>query len=1005
MVAGIDTGALPPAGAAFARVAVDMTSRQKAGLFSLPDDGDGDATLELDRTFHYRIPPKLVDQVRLGHLVWVSFGRSRRQGIIVGFDTQAAVSHTKDLSEIAVPDPVLQPHQIKLAYWLSRTYLAPLFDCLSLMLPPGILQHTYEVVTMAPDTKIPATLPPEPRALLEWLQERGEATIAEVEEQVGSKARTHPYLRQLTRRGLVRRETRDRPPRTRPKQVTFVRLVPGNAGQEKARLQLGHDSPQANALLALANSSDPLPSEEEICARAGCTSQTMRALAKKGWVERIPARTVVEPLVSADRLREAEDRSQRAPRRAALLRALRETPGPLLQRELAEATGITPATLKPLEAQGLIARRRDPAVVYLALPEEEVMGHVYALRGSVKQQAILDYLQQAGHPVPLPGVLKATGATRTHVQDLQAHNLVDLEVREVWRDPLAGLDSALATPPALTADQQRVWQEIRAHLRPDASPRVLLVHGVTGSGKTELYLRAVAEVIRQGRQAIVLVPEIALTPQTIQRFAARFPDRLTVIHSQLSLGERYDSWRRIQRGEIDLVIGSRSALFAPLPRLGLVVLDEAHEWTYKQEGSGIQQTPHYHARDVAQEMAHLTGATVILGSATPDMESAYRARRGDYVYLRLTQRIMSGSQPPAGDEHGNDNPESKAETRPLPPVQVVDLRQELRAGNTSIFSRALQESMDAALGAGEQVILFLNRRGSASFVLCRDCGYVMRCPRCDVTLSYHDDQRQMTCHHCNTRVAVPTICPECGSRRIKFFGLGTQKLEAAVQERFPEARTLRWDRDTTGSKGAHGELLRAFLEGEANVLIGTQMVAKGLDLPMVTLVGVISADTALHLPDFRAAERTFQLLTQVAGRAGRGVLGGKVIVQSYSPQHYAIQTASRHDFDAFYRYESSFRREQGYPPIGRLVKLLYLHRKAETCQREAERMGRLLERRIQQKGLAGIRLIGPAPCYLTRLRGYYRWQIIVRAADPYALLTSISYPIGWRIDVDPVSLL
>ncbi|NOZ05795.1 MAG: primosomal protein N', partial [Chloroflexi bacterium] len=993
------------AGAAFARVAVEMTSRQKAGLFSLPDEGGGEATLRLDRTFHYRIPPKLVDQIRLGHLVWVSFGRSRRQGIIVGFDTQAAVSHTKDLSEIAVPDPVLQPHQIKLAYWLSRTYLAPLFDSLSLMLPPGILQHTYEVVTVAPGTEIPATLPPEPRTLLEWLQERGEATIAEVEEQVGSKARVHPYLRQLTRRGLVRRETRDRPPSVRPKQVTFVRLLADVATQNQARLQLGHDSPQANALLALAESADPLPTEEALCARAGCTTQTIRTLAKKGWVARIPARTVVEPLVSADRLREAEEQSSHAPRRAALLRYLRENPGPILVQELTQATGSTPSTLKPLEEQGLTTRRRDPAAVYLALPPAEVMGRVYALRGSTKQQAILDYLQRAGQATPLPNLLKATGAAHTHVQDLQAHNLVCLEKREVWRDPLAGLDTALATPPELTADQQRAWQEIRTRLSSDASPRVILVHGVTGSGKTELYLQAVTEVIRQGRQAIVLVPEIALTPQTIQRFAARFPERLTVLHSQLSLGERYDSWRRIQRGEIDLVIGSRSALFAPLPRLGLVVLDEAHEWTYKQEGSGVQQTPHYHARDTAQELAHLTGATVILGSATPDMESAYRARRGDYLYLRLAQRIMSGSRSPATGEPGPVNPKSKPETRPLPPVQVVDLRQELRAGNTSIFSRALQESMETALAAGEQVILFLNRRGSASFVLCRDCGYVMRCPRCDVTLSYHDDQRQMTCHHCNTRVAVPTICPECWSRRIKFFGLGTQKLEAAVQERFPEARTLRWDRDTTGPKGAHGALLRAFSKGEANVLIGTQMVAKGLDLPMVTLVGVISADTALHLPDFRAAERTFQLLTQVAGRAGRGVLGGKVVVQSYSPQHYAIQTASRHDFDAFYRYESSFRREQGYPPFGRLVKLLYLHRQAEKCQQEAQRMGRLLQLRIQQKGLAGIRLVGPAPCYLTRLRGYYRWQIIVRASDPYPLLTSVSYPIGWRIDVDPVSLL
>jgi len=869
---------LPPPGATYALVAVEMSTRQKARLLSLPDGDDiGEARLNLQRTFHYAIPPALVDQVRLGQLVWVSFGRQRQQGIIVGFDTQSPVRQTKDLAEIAVPRPVLRPYQIELAFWISRTYLSPLFDCLTLMLPPGILQRTFEVVSLSPDVEIPRTLPADSRALLEWLRQRGEATLTEVEAQVGNKPRAHTLLRQLGRRGLLRRETRDRPPRIRPKQVTVVRLAADTATLDEARIRLGRESPQARALLALRDSDDPLPAADDLCNRADCTRQHLRSLAQKGWVQITPAGDLVELLLTEQELeRVVADQPARAHRRLAALRYLRDHPGPIPLRAAIEATRATSAIFKRLEQEGIITRRHEPARAFLTVSVDDIVSHVYALRRSVNQQAILSFLLAERRAVPLAELLKATQAVRAHVRDLEEHGLIAVEEHETWRDPLAGQAVAPATPPRLTSDQQEVWDELQRHLTTgESSPdhRVILLHGVTGSGKTEIYLRAVDAVIRQGRQAIVLVPEIALTPQTVHRFAARFPERITITHSRLALGERYDSWRRVRRGEVDLVIGSRSAVFAPLPRPGLIVLDESHEWTYKQEGAGIQQVPHYHARDVAQELARLTGATVILGSATPDMESAYRARQGDYVHSRLPQRIMSYAPHveaqrarfhiPAERLRFRPPVEGLSEARhaPLPPVQVVDLRQELRAGNTSVFSRALQESMEAALAGDEQVILFLNRRGSASFVLCRDCGHVVRCSRCAVTLTYHDDERLMTCHFCNRHVEVPTICPECWGRRIKFFGLGTQKLEAAVQERFSRARTLRWDRDTTGRKGAHQELLRAFAAGEANVLVGTQMIAKGLDLPLVTLVGVISADTALHLPDFRAAERTFQLLT------------------------------------------------------------------------------------------------------------------------------------------------
>jgi len=595
-------------------------------------------------------------------------------------------------------------------------------------------------------------------------------------------------------------------------------------------------------------------------------------------------------------------------------------------------------------------------------------------------------------------------------------------------------------PPRLTPDQEAAWEEIARGMKVrvgqvsipadrDSSPLVYLLHGVTGSGKTEIYLRALQTTLAMGRGAIVLVPEIALTPQTIRRFAARFPGHISVLHSKLSIGERYDTWRRIRAGEVDVVIGPRSAAFAPTPHLGLIVMDEEHEWSYKQE-----RTPRYHARDVALKLAELTGAVVILGSATPDVASYYKAQRGEYKLLELPKRIMGHRTKDAecrmkNEECGMQDDEAVSPTPALsgftirrgykelgpeykgayylelPPVQIVDLRQELRAGNRSIFSRTLQQAMTEALTAGEQIILFLNRRGTATFVICRDCGHVLKCPRCDVTLTYHGAKDELVCHHCNRRSAVPSVCPSCWSKRIKFFGLGTQKVEAVTGELFPQARLLRWDRDATGGKDAHDIFLERFINHEADIMIGTQMVAKGLDLPLVTLVGVINADTALYLPDFRAGERTFQILTQVAGRAGRSVLGGKVIIQTYTPEHYCIQAASRHDFEGFYRQELDFRREQGYPPLRRLAQLVYSHSNAARCEEEANKLYRLLCDKIARLGLAGVNLFGPAPCFRQRLRGKYRWQIVVRAADPLALLADMIFPLGWRIDIDPASLL
>jgi primosomal protein N' (replication factor Y) len=477
----------------------------------------------------------------------------------------------------------------------------------------------------------------------------------------------------------------------------------------------------------------------------------------------------------------------------------------------------------------------------------------------------------------------------------------------------------------------------------------------------------------------VLVPEIAMTPQIIERFVSRFPGRVAVLHSQLSLGEQFDEWWRIRQGEFDVVIGPRSALFAPQPDLGLIILDEEHEWTYKQADA----SPRYHTREAARKLAELSGATLVLGSATPDVESYFRSQNGTYRLLELNERITTGI------------------VSPMPDVEIVDLRDELKAGNLSLFSRSLHSAIETALKNREQIILFLNRRGGATFVECRHCGYVIRCQRCEVPLSYHFTEESLICHQCNYHTAVPRACPRCRSHKIKYLGVGTEKLEQETATVFPQARILRWDSDSVQGQ-QHQVIFDEFKKGEADILIGTQMVAKGLDLPGVTLVGVISADVALNLPDFRAGERTFQLLSQVAGRAGRGVAGGKVIIQTYSPEHYAVRAAAAHDYRAFYQKEIAYRGELRYPPFSRLARLVFTHTNDQYCREEAERMRKGLLAEIESRGLAGYSLIGPAPAFIHRLRGRFRWQLILRAGDPAILLKDVRFPTGWILDIDPV---
>jgi primosomal protein N' (replication factor Y) len=649
------------------------------------------------------------------------------------------------------------------------------------------------------------------------------------------------------------------------------------------------------------------------------------------------------------------------------------------------------------------------ATVRLAIPPDRAretldsIGRPDSTAGE-RRRKIVELLIEERAPVEITWIYAETEGQLSDLRNLEKHRVVSLSSAEIWRDPLQTMEFLPVTPPRLTAGQNAAWQPIRMAIQA-GDPAVFLLHGVTGSGKTEIYLKAVEEALAYDRGAMVLIPEIALTPQTIRRFAARFPGKVGLIHSELSAGERYDTWRRIRSGELPIVVGPRSALFAPLPRIGVIVLDESHDESYKQ----TEAAPRYHARESARAYAGMVGAVCLMGSATPDVVTYAHAQSGKIRLLDLPDRILAHRDQVA-EQSRRWNLVSKftpldheAESAALPPVQIVDMREELKAGNPSIFSRALRNSLSRSLSNKQQVILFLNRRGSASYVFCRDCGFVLRCPRCSNPLTYHDAKRKLLCHHCNYSRNSLKTCPECQGVRIKHFGAGTQRVQREIEGMFPSARTLRWDRDTTRTKGAHEVILAHFVAHRADVLIGTQMVAKGLDLPLVTLVGVISADTGLNLPDFRAAERTFQVLTQVAGRAGRSPLGGEVVLQTYHPEHYAIEAAANHDYQMFFNQELEHRKSLGYPPFVRLAKLVYRHTDSRTTEAETKRLAGLLRQRIQKAGTKAD-LIGPVPCYFQQVRGEYRWQIVLRSSRPHALIPD-QLGRGWSVDIDPVSLL
>ena len=614
-----------------------------------------------------------------------------------------------------------------------------------------------------------------------------------------------------------------------------------------------------------------------------------------------------------------------------------------------------------------------------------------------RRQAALRFLMREPADVNVSWVYAESGCNLADLQELAERDLIVLRETEIWRDPLERVENRgtdNSSPPELTSDQQTAWDQILKALNsfpPFITP--FLLHGVTGSGKTEIYLRAVQECIRHGKEAVILVPEIALTPQTVRRFLARFPGQVGLVHSRLSEGERYDTWRRARLGQVKVIIGPRSALFTPLPNVGFIAVDECHDGSYSQT-----ESPFYNAVTAAQAYARICGAVCVFGSATPSIVQQYRAsfpqgaEAGKSMRLELPKRIVN---------------------KEMPPVQVVDMREELKSGNRGIFSQALVDGLDEVLKKGQQAILFLNRRGTASYVFCRQCGYALKCPQCETPLTYHVERQtsgpgrsmfDLRCHHCGYTRQMPKKCPACGSDQIRQYGLGSEKVESEVAALFPSARTLRWDWETTRRKDSHEIILGHFSAHRADVLVGTQMLAKGLDLPLVTLVGIVLADVGLNLPDPFATERTFDVLTQVSGRAGRSSRGGRVVLQTFQPEHYVIQAAAGHDYAAFYTRELDYRRQLGYPPFNRLVRMEYRHVQEGKAESEAQALAEKLVQWIEGEDRRETSLIGPTPCFFSRLNGLHRWQIILRGPEPASMLRGKNFG-DWRVEVDPLSLL
>ncbi len=864
-------------------------------------------------------------EIAPGEVVHVPWGQRTLQGIVVEGPSPFSGYNPDEVRPLEPPvegAPVIPPERMELAAWVQHTYLAPAWESYALLLPPGAGERPRISIVRGP-----AALEDQERALSER-----QATILdalsdeplEVGELRSKLAEGMPArgfdtaLRGLVRRGLAERRYFLDRPRGRARVAEVARLT----------------------------------------------------------VEADEARRFAETV-----------EGRRSSRRARAIRALVAAGGPLPFADVAREARGAPAVETLIEEGALV---REGEEVRLILDEAQTALRLRQLSlGQADQAAVallgrLAELAEAEEPplLPLRGLAAELGrGAREGAKRLVAAGLVTVEEVLDRRDPLSGLDVVHRPPVELVAEQREVAAEVRRALDERVGAAILL-RGVTGSGKTEVYLDALRHTVEQGRRGIVLVPEIALTPQTVRRFAERFPGRVGVLHSGLSLGEAFDEWHAIEAGEYDVVIGSRSAIFAPQPALGLIVIDEAHEWTYKQQ----DPAPRYDARAVARELASRSGATLLLGTATPSVEDWYEADQGDLQRLDLPRRIRPVRQPGGGTQLWPSDE--------LPEVDVVDMR-----GARRLFSGMLVEALGEVLDRDEQAILFLNRRGIAGYLLCPQ-GHTPTCSSCDVALSLHEPKR-LLCHQCGRSRPLPPACTECGAP-LSELRAGTQAVEREVRKHYPTARVQRWDRDTARTADQHEAILAALQRHEVDVLVGTQMVAKGLDLPLVTLVGIVLADYSLIEGDFRARERALQLMVQVAGRAGRADRHGRVIVQTMQPDNPAVLAAVSNELEAFYEDELQWRADRGYPPFRRLVRLVFSHTSGAFAAEEAHRLADELRDRALEH--AAVEVIGPTPPRVARVRGRHRWSILLRGRDPVETLRDAELPGGWVIDVDPVAV-
>ncbi|MEC1520908.1 primosomal protein N' [Neobacillus niacini] len=678
--------------------------------------------------------------------------------------------------------------------------------------------------------------------------------------------------------------------------------------------------------------------ENTLCFKIYAFQAMLPAALKAKYEKKVKLSAGVKPNQLPDKLQEAFKNEETINWDDALKNGL----VPILQREAAK--GLLEVIYVVKER---LKKKKLKYIIPLISSADLETAHKSLTQKADKQKEVLKYFVEHSDPVELRQLLSLLNISASTVKALVEKGFLAERNMEVYRDPYENRTFSRTEPLPLTEDQQRAIVPILDSIE-NKLHEVFLLYGVTGSGKTEIYLQTIQNVIEKGREAIVLVPEIALTPQMVNRFKGRFGNLVAVLHSGLSAGEKYDEWRKIQRKEVKVVVGARSAIFAPFENLGIIIIDEEHETSYKQE-----EMPRYHARDVAIERAQKNNCPVVLGSATPALESFARAQKGVYTLLSLPNRMNK---------------------RALPAVEIIDMREELREGNRSMFSRKLFDLLKDRIERKEQSVLFLNKRGHSSFVMCRDCGYVMNCPNCDISLTYHKVKEQMKCHYCGFESYVPNQCPECSSDYIRYFGTGTQKVEDELGKILPEAKVIRMDVDTTGQKGAHERLLKEFHEGKADILLGTQMIAKGLDFPNITLVGVLSADTMLHLPDFRSSEKTFQLLTQVSGRAGRHELPGEVVIQTYTPEHYSVELAGTQDYDRFYHREMMIRKAHHYPPFYYLALITISHEELMTVVSATEKIAAFVRARISNQAV----VLGPAASPIPRINNRYRYHCLIK---------------------------